>query len=403
MNLPSVRYLLLCTVILITQVAPLSVLQGRVPVRAPRVGCGGGVAPRAVPFKPPPLKPPVPFKPPGIEPPPKLPILRQAPGIEPPVIKPAPGIEPPPLRPQPGKVLPDIPKGEPVPSGVGPGARPSAPKLPGVEPPPAGAAARQPVEQIRAGAADHDWARVDKLAGEELGRPGATAEVTDQLKAVQSQARELKAIEGLTASLAADPEKVSAKQLDELLDGIEDKELAAQVKEYFRARNLCKDDPKEALRLFRDLKKRIEVKSPAGGDAAGGPTAKVGPVPQPDAVGLRPPVQDQALAGLGSPDGDLYVAGRQCRDLLGARLGGRGSAYQRVLLAHLARLGLHAGHGQAARDDDADQAEAEVARLLGRELEPSERVLVRVMREKGKTAKEMAEILRGVASTKAKP
>jgi len=195
-------------------------------------------------------------------------------------------------------------------------------------------------------------------------------------------------------------------QLADLLDATGDKELVGDVKEFLgvgaqrhgrpeQAKKLLpsgweKEDPRTRL---RDMKKRFEAKYKTPPDGGAAPQ-NVGPVPQPGGEGPKPGVKEEPGKGLPPLEEEANTSERVCRERLKAGLRPYADANARSLYLALDRLRRHARDDQTRDEDDEEKRAAEVAGLLGRELEPSERILVGVMRRQGKSPNEMADVLR---------
>lgn len=110
--------------------------------------------------------------------------------------------------------------------------------------------------------------------------------------------------------------------------------------------------------------------------------------PQDEVSGKEKPGEKAA-----SPDEEADAAERVCRERLTAALRKLADRPLPGLYLSLDRLRRPAREEEAAEKNDT-ACEKEVTRLLGRELEPSERVLVGVMRRQGKRPEGMADVLR---------
>jgi hypothetical protein len=270
---------------------------------------------------------------------------------------------------------------------------------------------RLALEPIRVSAAKRDWPRVDRLVGQELNRPGVPPAVGGRLKEAQTAARQVLAAERLIPVLAAPAPDVPALegQLDDLLTATGDKDLVGDVKEYLGLVAKRHGHPEEASKLLppgreekdprallRDLKKRLEAKYPeTPGNGAAPP--EVGPVPQPGVEGVKASVGEKPREGLPPLDEEADTLERDCRERLTVGLRQHADRPLPSLYLSLDRLRRQAHDGEAPEKDDA-ACEEEVARLLDRKLEPSERALVGVMRRQGKDPDEMADVLRRLAA-----
>jgi len=105
-------------------------------------------------------------------------------------------------------------------------------------------------------------------------------------------------------------------------------------------------------------------------------------------------VKEEPGKGLPPLEEEANTSERVCRERLKAGLRPYADANARSLYLALDRLRRHARDDQTRDEDDEEKRAAEVAGLLGRELEPSERILVGVMRRQGKSPNEMADVLR---------
>jgi hypothetical protein len=392
MKTPYFRLALVGAVILITQAAPdlpATALAQRIPIEpipfkpvpvrpVPR---GGGCGGAPVPVAKVPVRPPTPIEVPKISAPPAI-------RIEPLSIS---------VRPAMPEVRPTIP-------GV------PAPEL-SLRPAPVGGAIRAPervgaLEDIRVSGVKRDWARVDELAGKELGRPGHAPAVTDDLKAVQTAARTSLAVERVLPAVdaKATPDAPDLEQrLADLLAATGDKDLVRDVKEFRGVEALRRGNAEEAKKLpegwekedpralLRDMKKRFEARYPAAPDEKAAPP-KVGPVPHLEGKGVKAAPKEKPGEGLPPLDEEADTAERVCRERLTAALRIHADRPLPSLYLSLDRLRQRAHDGESAEKHEA-ACEEEVAKLLGRELEPSERVLVGVMRRQGKSPKEMADVL----------
>jgi hypothetical protein len=271
------------------------------------------------------------------------------------------------------------------------------------------------LEQIRTSGAKRDWSRVDKLTGQELRRPGGTPALNDDLKAIQAVARRSHAVEQLLPALTVETAPdvgVLERQLADLQTATGDKDLVRDVKEFLGVDALLHGHPEEAKKLLppgwekedprnllRDMKKRLESKYPSTPGEGTAPP-KVGPVPQPNNEGVRPSVKEKPGEGLPPLEEEVNTDERVCRERLTVGLRQYAAVPLPSLYLALDRLRRHA---RDEADEEEAGREAEVARLLGRGLEPSERVLVGVMHRQGKKPDEMADVLRRLVTDNAKP
>jgi hypothetical protein len=232
--------------------------------------------------------------------------------------------------------------------------------------------------------------------------PGTTFLRTEPLPQASfplAPSRDMPAVQSRLSELgAATKDEGLVRDVKEFLDVEELRYGRAEEAQKLLPAGREKEDPRV---LLRDMKKRFEAKYPEGpGERVEPP--KVGPVPQPEGDGVKALPKEKAGGGLPSLEEQANTAERVCRERLTAELRRHSNLPPASLNLLLDQLRRPAQDRKAREEGDA-ACEEEVSRLLGRQLEPSERVLVRVMRGQGKRPAEMADVLRPLGPAIAKP
>jgi hypothetical protein len=267
-----------------------------------------------------------------------------------------------------------------------------------------------------------DWSQVRKLAQTEISVKDLPADLRTSLKKVDLEAGRLQRLEELQNALdkpwAKAPDvDVLQDQLATLLEASGDPVLTTQAQRYLAYKAACEGYLDVAQQLLplgpaADTAPQLrDLKSIAGGDKKEGArilgeldAGKHGPAapdhlltPEADPGGFRPRPKEPAGSGL-PPLGGKKATEKPLRSLKG-EISERIKDNSRLLHEH-----LHVIHdyGQAARDlpkekndeKQEEQPDEAVAKCLGRDLTPAERILVGQMHRRGKKPAEMAGILR---------
>jgi hypothetical protein len=263
-----------------------------------------------------------------------------------------------------------------------------------------------------------NWTALGDSAQELLHTSSLPAELTVTVTAVGRQAKPLDVLENLEALVGkVDAELPSLttlnRHLTTLAEATGDVRLARRCRQYLAFEAELKGQTDLARQLvgtdalvvgssrarLRDLKVSILGEANAGEAAAkSGRTAHgPGPIPEGPAEGLRPKVKEATKADLPPLKEEMAAADKQFRARLKEDLGKQKEMRQHYLQenAHL----LHALTHRSKEDDEwrkkmeSEEAPATVARLVGRDLTATERLLVPKMLARGKRPAEIAQFL----------
>jgi hypothetical protein len=226
--------------------------------------------------------------------------------------------------------------------------------------------------------------------------PARPEEVENLPPSLQTDLRALDAMDHLRAEVGSpwskDPDTARLKHdLDDLRAALPDDELP----ERFRAAladKAARDGRPEVARVLRDLK------APPPAKPAEPPGLEL-PLPEGPGQGTAAPPREKLGADLPSLEEEAARTDRLIRQRSRTALREQRGA-EALHLSAAFRSDRPSGSRDDARPDEAEDAryEAEVRRLLGRNLTDSERVLARRMRRQGKTAAEAANVLRTLAN-----
>jgi hypothetical protein len=158
--------------------------------------------------------------------------------------------------------------------------------------------------------------------------------------------------------------------------------------------------PLEEFAPVRDMK-AVGSAQKVGTSGGGTGSAAPGLGPAPEAPpGMRSGPKEAAGAGLPSLEKEVRVktnqARQRVRDLIREQVEGQSHHVRTSLhqIDQIRRGVLHLGDNKDKEEDREEDVEAAVARAIHRPLTPSERILIKGMRAKGKKTSEMAAILR---------
>jgi hypothetical protein len=276
------------------------------------------------------------------------------------------------------------------------------------------------LHKIHALGSRQEWDRVAKLVAKELTLLEVTSPLRSDLSAVELQAKHLSNLEEVQTLIGSrwqKPPQVQTveQRLAALLEATGDARLVTRVQRNlaFKAaweghaeaaqKLLPPGAPDEdALTMLRDLKTVLLGEGDAGvrppGGGMHGPPAPEQPLlPEGSPEGVRPSLRESAQAGLLEPEEESSSAQRSYRPM-DQEIRRHAAQHRHELHFHLDLLHRYSqqarGEGQEKDDRQRESPEAAVAKLLTRELTPSERILVRQMHQHGKRPEEMAKILR---------
>jgi hypothetical protein len=249
-----------------------------------------------------------------------------------------------------------------------------------------------------------DWQGAARLVGEAKLPADFPPALRPEFDGLGKEVRCLKALSELGVVIngsGKEPAEIVAN-LGKLGELSEDPELLTQLRQYSRCRFCLEGNaeaaakvlpggkaPADADGLLRDMK---ALRS--GGDASKLPMGDsvLGLVPEPPALSFRPGVKEAYGADLPA----LESAEKEARLAVLVRMEESAEVHFAHVHVHLYHLthGLHYVPGGTDRDrDEREKTAAEVEKVLGRNLTPAERVLVRHLQGK-KSVEELAAILR---------